>query len=93
MDDHTLDQHPVAIIEDRYGGAYSGGGWIAVSVADSLHELGDGSRADFILNDGPSLGDSEAAAFWDNAPDWVAVGNTPDEAVANLYAGVKATGR
>ena len=101
--DLKLDQYPVAIIEDRYGGAYSGGRWIAIAHADCL----DGSttsedialtRIDFVLGEeggapGPSDGDPDAALFWDDAPDWVAVGDTPDEALANLRAGVKATGR
>ena len=28
--------HPVAILEDRYGGCYSRGAWLAVSGADTL---------------------------------------------------------
>ena len=96
--DLNLDQWPVAIIEDRYGGAYSAGKWIAIAQADTAvfdTPYGEDyeTRAEYLLSEGPHGGDPDAAEFWLAAPDWIAVGDTPDEALANLRAGVKATGR
>ena len=102
--DLELDQYPVVIIEDRYNGAYSGGRWIAIANANRTEfglrpceqQVGDMDRATYLLEEygtGPHGGDPEAAAFWLNAPDWMAVGDTPDQAMMNLRNGVKATGR
>lgn len=102
MGDTELNQWPVAIIEDRYSGAYSGGRWIAIAHADCL----DGpttsddialTRINFIVGEeggmpGPFDGDSDAMLFWTDPPDWVAVGDTPDQALMNLRNGVKAAG-
>jgi len=86
----TRSWHPVAIIEDRYGGIHCGGAWIAVANADQFHE--GRMRAEFVLatdGGGPHASDPEAEAFWREAPDWVAVGATPQEAHDNLLAGVR----
>jgi hypothetical protein len=37
-----------------------------------------------VLEGGPSGGDTEAMLLWDNPPEWIAVGDTPGEAVAAL---------
>jgi hypothetical protein len=77
--------YPIAIIEDRYSGVYSGGNWIAVAQASEL--LGSSnSRVQFCLtsDDGPYGSDSEAAEFWSDPPDWIAVGETPELAIENL---------
>jgi hypothetical protein len=82
--------HPVAIIEDRYGGIHCGGAWIAVANADRLHE--GRMRADFVLSTecgGPHASDPEAMAFWREPPDWLAVGATPQEALDNLVNGIR----
>ncbi len=82
---NKADQYPVAIFEDRYSGTYSGGPWIAVAWAALMVDANN-TRAQFCLigDDGPSGGDVEAAAFWRNPPDWVAVGSSPLEAVRIL---------
>lgn len=81
--------YPIAIIEDRYTGAYSGGKWLAISEADTAHG-GYLSRASLCLEEGPHGDDGEAMDFWRDPPPWVAVGNTPDQALRALQS--KATG-
>lgn len=83
---------PVAIVEDRYEGTYSGGRWLAVggaNVRDGYSNNTAVTRLDFIMGDegeeSPFGGDFEACAFWTAPPDWIAVGDTPNEALANLY--------
>lgn len=66
--------YPIVVLQDRYGGCYSGGAWVAI--ANWTDE-----RFTHVA-DGISGGDIEAASFV--LPHYVAVGNTPDEAVANL---------
>ena len=49
-----LEHSPIAIIQDRYGGAYSGGAWLAVSQARLKHK--GKRRAAYVLrmeNAGP----------------------------------------
>ncbi len=75
-----IKQYPVAILEDRYGGVYSGGAWIALAgvTARSFRGLLDGAHGD----------DCTAAQFGSKiaqAPD-IAVGKTPQEALKNLRA-------
>src|SRR3990167_6714134 len=80
-----VDIYPVAIIEDRYSGVHSGGKWLAIAEADaSWHGSAPESRAQFCIEAGPSSGNSDARKFWASPPDWIAVGNTPDEALAAL---------
>lgn len=86
--------YPIMVVDDRYGGAYSGGAWIAVAKAQQpvsdLDAFDPGikyrkpTRSEFVLEDGPASGDPEAIKFWAMAPDWVAVGDTPNDAVRNL---------
>jgi hypothetical protein len=77
------DRHfPITIVQDRYGGVYSGGKWLALSIADKLE---NGSyRIVRMLEGGPHGEDGDAMAFWSNPPEWIAVGNSPDEALAAL---------
>jgi len=82
----ALDHWPVAVIQDRYGGCYSGGAWLAISEAYTPFEHGM-SRVDWCLNDGPHGGDTEAMMFWIEPPPWIAVGNTPDAAFKALGQG------
>lgn len=79
------ESYPVAIIEDRYGGAYSRGKWLAVAFADLDYD-GE-TRASFVLTNGPSGSDGEAMCFWLDPPDWIAVGDCPDDALAALQQG------
>jgi hypothetical protein len=81
----NLRTYPIAIVQDRYTGVYSGGTWLAISKADSPH-YGQ-SRANFVLNEGPHGDDSEAAEFWADPPDWIAVGDSPQEALDRLLQG------
>jgi len=75
--------YPIAVFEDRYFGVYSGGGWIAVSECDRIE---DGRSRFYIAFDGTHGDDSEAGTFGGLIPilSWIAVGITPDDAIANL---------
>lgn len=76
--------YPVAVVQDRYQGTYSNGEWLAICRAGRNE---DGmSRISWLLEFGPSGDDIEAADFWASPPPWIAVGPTPDQAVANLIA-------
>ena len=78
--------YPIAAVEDRYGGVYSGGRWLAIAGADELISPGL-RRIDTIFGQsGPHGGDVEAAIFWADPPEWLDVGDTPDDAVAALKA-------
>lgn len=67
--------YPVAAIQDRYNGCYSGGAWVAVSnLTSHLNEL----------EEGPFNADPEAAAFWNSEPNWIGAGATPDLAIESL---------
>jgi hypothetical protein len=80
-----LDGYPIAIVEDRYSGVYSEGTWLAVAQANLPHE--GQSRVDFVLTAGPHGDDSEAGEFWADPPHWIAVGNSPQEALDRLLDG------
>jgi hypothetical protein len=70
--------YPIAIIEDRYQGAYSGGQWLAIACADAVD---DGEvRIMRCLAYGPHGPDPLAMAFWMFPPPWIAAGKTPQEA-------------
>jgi hypothetical protein len=82
--------YPIAIVEDRYGGTYSRGAWLAVGEFDVRDGSGYAAhtRLDFVMEHAHG-DDTEAMLFWaDVAPGlpWLAVGGTPDEALANLRA-------
>lgn len=85
----TLDAErlwPVVVMQDRYGGLYSGGYWLAIAEADTPHDsfLLDPTRAGYCLEAGPNGDDAEAVIFWSDRPDWIAAADSPDEAVAAL---------
>jgi hypothetical protein len=87
-----IRQHyPVAIVQDRYSGIYSGGDWLAISRAKET--FGDVSRVAYLVRGGPHGSDLEAAEFWSDPPDWIAVGNSPQEALANLLGGIRVVPR
>ena len=82
---------PIAVFEDRYGGTYSGGKWLAVaafecgcSEMDDLTE-DDRTKLDYAANRALS-GDFEAGEFGGKIAEirWLSVGETPDEAIKNL---------
>lgn len=77
--------YPIAIIQDRYSGVYSGGQWLAIANSKDPHDWAE-SRAHWCLHDGPHGNDITASVFGLQAHtfDWIGVGNTPDEAVSNL---------
>ena len=77
--------YPVAILQDRYGGGYSGGTWIAIRNADTPERGTD--RLSWVAEDGPSGNDVDAADFWQQPPPWIAVGETPDAALTHLLKG------
>lgn len=79
---NDADQWPIALIEDRYSGCYSGGKWIAISESDQIVDAVN-TRVQYCLiaENGPSGGDTEAASFWESAPTWIAVAQTPSEAI------------
>ena len=73
---------PCHIIEDRYGGTYSGGAWVAVSPAIGsrlldVEQVIDGD--DFAASNFPNMIDE-----WADEGTFVAVGDTPGEALAAL---------
>jgi hypothetical protein len=82
------ETYPIVLLQDRYRGTYSGGAWLAIANASDLLDEKT-TRAQFCLvgDDGPSDGDVEAARFWRNPPDWIAVGRTPAEAIEALEKG------
>lgn len=78
--------YPVAIIQDRYSGSYSGGEWLAIEGADeAIAEGSSQSRVAWIIDcNGPLGSDPEASDFWRDEPIWIAVGKTPDKALQAL---------
>jgi hypothetical protein len=82
--------HPIIIVEDRYGGVYSDGKWIAVAKGtESCRDERWQDNVDAIFED--ALADDVTASnFWCEVrenPDkffWIVVGNTPDNARQNL---------
>lgn len=77
------DSYPIAVIQDRYDGAYSGGAWLAI--ANAREPFDDtATRASWCLRNGPHGGDTDAMLFWEEPPGWIAAGTTPDEAIAKL---------
>jgi hypothetical protein len=80
-----METYPIAIVQDRYTGVYSGGLWLAIACATDIVDGGQ-TRVDFCFtsDDGPYGSDMEAGSFWVAPPSWIAVGSTPEEALANL---------
>ncbi len=84
MTGDSYRRYPIAIIQDRYGGTYSGGLWLAVA---SCTDMDNGSYLIVrMIEDVPHGSDTETMIFWQSPPDWIAVGNTPNEALAALKA-------
>jgi hypothetical protein len=87
--DAIMNHYPIAIVEDRDGGFYSSGKWLAISTADA--EFGSTQRVTYVLNQGPHGTDGPAQDFWFDPPEWIAVGDTPDAARDALIAGIRPT--
>ncbi len=84
-----LETYPVAILQDRYGGVYSGGEWIAIACAD----LNEGEKIEGVQYSrygrvfySAMGGDSTAFRFWNEykGRDWIAMGSSPQEALDRL---------
>jgi hypothetical protein len=77
------DLYEVEIHQDRYGGAYSHGKWFAAWMwaEGCVYAVIE----DAIIA-GPKADDVSAANFWHEPPRWIAVGDTPNEALENLKA-------
>lgn len=78
---------PIAIFEDRYRGAYSGGKWVAIAGFCSdgpARELLALLAADDQDSPSPWAQDVPTMRFWQEPPAFVAVGDTPDEALKAL---------
>ena len=78
--------YPIAVIEDRYSGTYSGGAWLALSRANAKVEGENLMRAEWVLADGPGGDDITCGVCWGKLPAWIAVGDSPDAAVAMLQS-------
>lgn len=78
------ETYPIIVLQDRYRGTYSGGPWLAISVADRLEN--GAYRVIRCLEGGPSGDDLEAQDFWANPPEWIEAAESPDQAVARLKA-------
>ena len=80
------EDYPVAVFQDRYGGAYCGGAWIAIAEASEPYDQ-ENTRAQFCLvgGAGPFGDDVTAAMFWSSPPEWIAVGPTPEAALEALH--------
>ncbi len=79
--------YPIAIIEDRYNGVYSKGKWVAIASSRFQMVAFVENCTNFEYLDNYGFGDDcEADKFWDTHKDelWIAVGDTPDEALKNL---------
>jgi hypothetical protein len=78
--------HPIHFLEDRYGGAYSGGEWLAVAgyAQDNRHGALSRMHENPAQNWGPQSGDVWAAGFWADPPRWIAAGPTPEQALQAL---------
>ncbi len=78
-----IELWPIAIVEDRYDGVYSGGSWLAIAKFD--HSAGDGLRTRLgLVMDGAHGDDMDAMSFGDDQPEWYAVGNSPQQALDAL---------
>src|SRR5882762_11693790 len=68
---------PIRIYQDRYGGSYCGGGWVAVHMDNKTMEISD-------IENGILGGDVEVREFWITVAhaNWIAVGQTPNDALA-----------
>lgn len=84
---------PIVILQDRYGGTYSGGAWLAIASADTVEPNAMGaSRIACCMAVGPHGPNPLAMAFWMFPPPWIAAGASPNEAAIALLAKMGAEG-
>lgn len=82
---HTPNElYPITIVQDRYGGTYSRGQWLAIAQGSKIDEGKEISRVQYCLSDGPHGGDPDAMGFWASEPDWIASGALPEHAMERL---------
>ena len=85
MSSPPVHSYPIVVLEDRYGGCYSGGQWLAIAEADAPVADNGQSRVAWAMGDeGPSGCDLAARLFWQAPPCWISAGQTPDDAIAGL---------
>lgn len=68
-----LDIWPCTILSDRYNGQYSGGKWIALNMYEEH------------IPKAIQGGDGECMDYWNSNPLVVGKGDTPNEALTDLY--------
>lgn len=71
-------KYPATIVNDRYGGCYSGGRWVAFPLAQE--EIPEEAMGE----------DVECARFWDGYNEPFGLGAWPDEAWDNLIYEIQA---
>lgn len=69
--------YPITIIQDRYGGVYSGGQWTAWNLYPGVIPFQESSN------------DVICGTFWQVTNMIVGIGNTPDEALKDLIKKLK----
>lgn len=72
--DVPVELYPIVIVQDRYQGIYAGGEWIAIS-GDHFNEVTEVVWG----SDGEAMGFVRLSV-----EKWVAVGDTPNEALERL---------
>ena len=85
----VLTTYPIAIVEDRYHGTYSGGEWLAIAMADAVDN--GAYRIIRCLDGGPHGDDTDAMFFWQSPPGWIAAGHTPQSALDELMKKMRPT--
>lgn len=77
---------PIALLEDRYGGVYSGGAWVAMGRSDR-------QKSRDAVFEGTNASDNECAEFWTNERKaLVGLGPSPNEALQDLMTKFKTLG-
>lgn len=80
------DRWRIVILQDRYGGCYSGAEWFAIQCAQATDHFVP--RLQIVTQEievvGPHSDDCSTREFWFDPPPWIAVGGSPDEALAAL---------
>jgi hypothetical protein len=87
-DDIGTTAWPIALLEDRYGGAYSDGNWIAIANADIDVPGRIENRVAWVFRSDVFGGDNDCMDFWDGPAKqipWLAAGESPELAIQNLY--------
>lgn len=75
MKDIDIALWPIAIVQDRYMGTYTGGDWVAIPRADLAGDFDETVWGD----------DMECMSWAEDNKKIVGIGSTPDAALDNLY--------